>query len=277
MKLHLKMGSDYNFDPEHGDGSPDPLVLIGSQIFGLKETPFTKHECGKDIADPHACDYEFRAPVVASRNAQAFIVSDLRWWKMKTTGTIDFYPMFTGLTLLSTDAIKSASKAETTKDKDGKPIPPPKPSVKTIPTYAVAGLNLRNLQLDVWKPGDPALVCAIEKPCLSLYVGNHKLVSNTEFSLLFQTETTAILKLNLSDAITAKSIRFLLRAAQNEDDASVAWDLAIPKAETPSISVSPAFVHVADSRKVTFSGDQVVDRRGKEDARSLRLIERHEA
>ena len=137
VTLHMVLGGDYLYDRDAdphipSDGKPEPLVMIGSQVYGLKETPFSSVRlelkpkqfpdpatyedrigCGRrdqgDPGGPIECDYGFIAPTTDIRNAQTFLVRDLAWTRMRYTGPIHFLPSVTELARITPAKEKDTS------------------------------------------------------------------------------------------------------------------------------------------------------------------------
>lgn len=106
VDLGLTMGQQYQAHGE--DGEPHPLVLIGSQVYGLRESPFLNdpgNRCERASGDVQfTCSYEFLAPTTSLRNAQTFLVRDLAWDQMQFAGTTHLLPSFTAATALAPSA-----------------------------------------------------------------------------------------------------------------------------------------------------------------------------
>lgn len=238
--LKVTLGEQYSLDT---DGHVTPYVLLSGKVYGLKETPFTS-KTDKPCTDgkPVTCDYHFIAPTTDLRNAQRFLVRDVTWDQMERTGEVDFYPMFTGLTVSSTygdETPKPAAKAKTppapasdSKKKPAtdataqtkKPAAPAKQKVDkkpdvTDPTtfYEIAGYDFDKLhpcfeeeakkrKFDwISQSGDSP---SPKNPCLIIYVGNEDRTKDVEFTAV--TKNLATMTLSKSGLGNAKGIRFLL-------------------------------------------------------------------
>ena len=145
VTMRLTLGKDYKLDSKR-DGAPQPFVLIGGQVYGLQETPYTvlKNEpppdpaCGPTADDKNhnvcttfcqqnpkeatTCTYRFLAPTAAIRSAQRFLVRDItRDDSFVKAGTVKFAPSFGMLAILSAPpetkepTITSSSKTQTKK------------------------------------------------------------------------------------------------------------------------------------------------------------------
>jgi hypothetical protein len=172
------------------DGRPNPLFLIGTQVYGLHETPYLSTD-GEDCEDPpdrgFTCVYHFLAPTDALRAAQSYTVRDLAREGMIKRGKIQFEPSFSALSLIASNQTAPANltpvvavpakmpgKAATTSStpdpnagsskeslNSAKKAPTPLPSV-----YALTGNDLLNIPM-------PTLNCDQEHglPCLEAYQG----------------------------------------------------------------------------------------------------------
>lgn len=101
--VDLTLGPRYNISS--GDLEPSPLVLIGGQVYGLRDSPFVNNPAHRCIdatpAAPARCQYQFLAPTTSLRNGQTFLVRDLAWDKMQMTGRLEFLPSFTAAKALA--------------------------------------------------------------------------------------------------------------------------------------------------------------------------------
>ena len=99
VRLDITYGNRYKEEVDRAR----PLVLIGSDVYGLKEKPFTRaadKPCGKNTGVGAAC-YEFTAPTDSLRSAQIFLVRDLAWEGFAKKGAIEFAPSVTSLAAYS--------------------------------------------------------------------------------------------------------------------------------------------------------------------------------
>lgn len=260
MTLNLTMGKKYRVE-EDADGVPAPLVLIGSQVYGLKETPF--NQCGgKDChcttdTDPTVCTYKFIAPTTDVRNAQSFLVKDLRWEDMSQKGATDFFPLFSSLT-----ATSSSTDTDT---------PCPKPPAKPCPELApakTATLMISGFDFDKLKDRpvtakslpatDPSCIPSTSAPCLKVIVGDEGQNVSAKFTPV--TRNTATLTFPKGLPKDAKTARFLLSGEPTGDigEYTVEWDIALPRPDkSGGITATPATLRVSDSRAVVFEGDQI--------------------
>jgi hypothetical protein len=247
MTLQLTMGRNY-LPESSADGPPMPLVLIGSQVYGLRETPFLSESC--EGHRPSVCTYRFIAPTTDARNAQTFLVKDLRWDQMTQKGATSFFPLFSSLASI---ASASPSVPPPCPDRSPKPKCPPPPAPTTT-TLVVSGFDFDKLVKN-------ALSCTVpssKAPCLSILVGSG--TKKPTFTPI--AKNLATLAVDQDSLKSAKIIRFQLYGQSEPDktidEYSVEWDLPMPKSDkTPSVTATPAFLRVSDSAPVTFQGDKI--------------------
>jgi hypothetical protein len=261
MTLELQMGDNYRPNLNL-DGPPQPLVLIGSQVYGLRETPFkyptTDESTSPCQGTPSTCIYKFVAPTTDARNAQSFLVKDLHWENMSQKGTTDFYPLFSSLASLSSSASSSSPSSNQSGSEPcangSKPKCPPKPVFPSSPTYLlVSGFDFDKLVENRASCKTPAP----DTPCVDIWVGG---LHDSPFLPI--SKNLATLQVDPNSLKIAKSIRFHLYSDtppdQHVDEDSVEWDLAVPKADAPAtITASPTFLRVSDSAPITFTGDKI--------------------
>jgi hypothetical protein len=180
------------------DKPPVPLFLIGTQVYGLHETPFLEppseacHDTVKDQQKGITCIYHFLASTDILRAAQNFTVRDLTWTQFKKSGTIQFDPSFTSLTLLATNQPPPPDNtAPDSKSAKSKPTPAAKATPKAAtpalpPVYTLTGNDLYALK-DL-KP----LNCAPGKSnCLDTYQGLSRF-ELTDQNFQVTSKTTAV-------------------------------------------------------------------------------------
>jgi hypothetical protein len=220
--LDMKLGPTYNLDDDE-DGLPQPFVLIGSQVYGVQETPFLSSPCRQNPDSPVECEYDFLAPTSALKNAQSFLVQDISWDSFKKRGTIEFAPSLDKIAVLASyPADKAAGQG------------PPSTA------FAVSGYKLNLLDATCTDP---------KKYCLRANIGEEQ---NLAMSLHVASENEALITLGPTGK--AKSIRFLVGPV----DKSVEWDLALPKTEEPAKpSLSPPYLFKGDSQTVSISGGDI--------------------
>jgi hypothetical protein len=92
-------------------------LLIGAQIYGLRESPFINDPASRCVdataTTPTQCHFEFLAQTTSLRNSQTFFVRDLAWDEMQVMGQIAFLPSFTAAKLLATPAAPVITKQPT--------------------------------------------------------------------------------------------------------------------------------------------------------------------
>ncbi len=319
MTLSLTMSDKYLADKK-ADGLPMPLVLIGSQVYGLKETPFREcdgencgcktesHEPGSDKKKdkgeqqqdsgkpgPLVCTYKFVAPTTDVRNAQSFLVKDLRWEDMSKRGTTNFFPLFSGLTATSSPPDKQKSedekKAATGKKKpdsqDKKADAPQKKkddtdakkleaenraaaaeerssdTANSKTTLLVAGFDFDKFSAK--KTDGKECEPSHQNPCLRVIVGGGadvKKKDDASNAITFTPVTRNIAELTLPRGVPdgGKVARFILNGEPTDKigEYNVEWDLPLPKPDKPKgITADPATLRVSDTRSVVFEGDEI--------------------
>jgi hypothetical protein len=243
-RLHITLGPQFRLGEDFND--LNPFLLVGGQILGTQETPFLNRDsdkaqpaCSQDSAhDPAECTYYFIAPTTLLRNAQTFAVGDLAWTSLRKRGQIAFAPSFTGMSVSATypappDPKHPSHSADTTQ----------KPAKYF---FAVGGYDLLKLAPDA--PSSYSIETALGKD-----------VTDVAFTPV--TDNLATMLVESKDLESVKAVRLKI---QESGPASpplevwarrpVEWDLAIPKAESPKLSVSPTYLHIGDSTKVSFVG-----------------------
>jgi len=255
VTLTTNLGSSYELD-DVLDGEPKPFVLIGSQVYGLQETPFTYGDCEQGETAPY-CIYKFVAPTATLRNAQSFLVRDIAWDAFRATGKVDFTPSFSNLAIASTTPY-TASESSTSKRGSST-----KSSTEKKETfYTVSGFDFYKIEQPCEDPANPkpssrliyernaGLVCA------KVFLGGDPLATEKVFKVI--TDNLATLDIVPSDTV-AKSVRIqlwnpVLYHDSHDSGAEVEWDLALPKDEEAKAVASPSFMRVGDSQTVSFSG-----------------------
>jgi hypothetical protein len=276
MTLKVTMGEKYLSENE-ADGLPMPLVLIGNQVYGLRETPF--RECvGKDCRctrvpvkeDPAekddgatkgslVCTYKFVAPTTDVRNAQSFLVKDLRWESMSSKGTTNFFPAFSSLTAATSPPAAScpgATPPSSDKKKTGSDCPKSSDSTgDRATTLMVSGFDFDKLVKATAADCKPSP----RKPCLKVFVGDKELAGDNQQGFMPVTRNLATLAETQASPNTAKIVRFQLNGEKDQvGEYSVEWDLTLPKSDkTPDVTANPAILRVSDSLAVVFTGDKI--------------------
>jgi hypothetical protein len=250
VTLDMTLGSSFDLD---SDGDPQPLLLVGSQVYGLQETPYLRLPGLPDCAVTGSegalrCLYSFVAPTTALRNAQTFIVRDIAWDRFGGGGKIQFAPSFTSLSL--------SSSIPTPEPVTPKPVQQRSKFAATPdPTnfYAVSGYDLTKLNLECPSPADPNTPHVPTNMCLQILIGNNGIRAG-DVSFELDGENEATLLVSPAQAGKAKTIRFRLSDSQSPALPRVEWDLPLPKSEEAKPEPSPGFLRVGDSQTVSFSG-----------------------
>lgn len=275
MRLTLTMGPKFGVrsksrapgDPVRDD--PNPMVLIGSQVYGLRETPFFKYPSSSPSAceikgGDDVCTYRFLAPTTDIRNAQRFTVSDIAWSNVRSTGKIAFLPSLSAMAKApwakkaspNPDSCPDSATGDGSKPKDPN-APPPKPgdttkcSSASKPSepveYSISGFNLSAL-----------------KPCRADFHANEgELCVKTTPAGIFEVNSDSVATLRLDPkSKDASGVRFELSDNRPTDchgssdctdwERRAVWDFKVPKDEsTPSLAAVQ--VHVGDSEQITFA------------------------
>jgi hypothetical protein len=247
VHLHMKLGSGYAL-PDESDGQPQPFVLIGTQVYGVQESPFVRSPgCirGASRSAEPDCNYFFLAPTNSLRNAESFLVQDIAWDSLKKRGTIDFAPAFDKLTISATyptdDPFDDSQGAQKTKAQA---------TDETL--FAVSGFDFGKLDTsDACNPSE-------KNYCLRLFVGSG---DNGAYGITIASQNLATFRFSAGDLGKAKAISFrVFRKPVNEasigPDLPIQWDLQIPKTDDSATkpSISPAYLFKSDSQTVTVTG-----------------------
>ena len=240
----------------------------GSQVYGLKETPFTSSSC--DQQHPLSCTYKFIAPTTDVRNAQSFLVKDLRWEHMSQQGTTSFSPLFSSLSAVGSPPTPPSSPCPQKVKCPPDPPDPTKPKPTT--TLLVSGFDFDKLT-----GYGPSCVPSSTVPwCVNIVVGGGVQAESTgkpkakkdkktesepiNPTLTLITRNLATLDVDQGSLASSKVIRFQLKGQERADNIGeyrVEWDLPVPKSDkAASIIATPAFLRVSDSRAVTFQGNE---------------------
>jgi hypothetical protein len=158
VETQLISGGAYDLQT---DKAPQPLFLIGSQVYGLHEMPFLeppRNACrlvrdgSVRGSDGISCTYHFVAPTSGLRSAETFKVRDLSWTEFRKSGTVEFDPAFRGLTNLVTAkaadlnnplAPPHAPPAKTKKDAKGSGDDS---ANQPTPIYTLSGTDLHKIR-----------------------------------------------------------------------------------------------------------------------------------
>jgi len=219
-ELTVTTGTTFTRD----DGPPHPLVLIGSQVYGLHETPFAAdaEACADNRGGGRVCTYRFLASTEVLRSAQTFTVRDLAWRDFKKVGTIELDPIFSSLAILG-------AKPETSS-------PPP--------LYTLSGFRF-----DKFQNASQWCAAAVTARCVEIYQGMNKLALSPS---VFDVESKTIAAVKLDPPATDYSYKFLRLIWHATGTEKVEWDLPIPADPKPGITAS-AVLTVGDSQQLVFS------------------------
>jgi hypothetical protein len=245
---------NYQPDPDK-DGPQHPLVMIGSDLYGLRDKPLQPSDsaltldsaCRASGNSTH-CSFIFVAPTESVRAARNFLLRDPAWDNQGAIGSILIDPAFAKL--------EATAKHDTTGD-DSEPEPgcpkkspvcKPKPSPKPR-WFLLSGTNFSSLWSATSLTDDvPANNCKSDKGCLQILSegadGSNVHVSSADMK--YATDNNIWLRLT-----QPVGIHILW---SHPDHPPLEWDLAIKKDDKTAIVADPAILYVADSRAVTFAG-----------------------
>jgi hypothetical protein len=249
MRLEYQR-QNYSTD-EDKDGPQHPLLLLGSDVYGLRDKPLEprKPTCTNSGTKRCSFVFEFLAATDSIRSAQSFLVRDPAWDSEGTIGKIDIGPAFAKIEA----AGKAPSKDNKTADPkpvqgcSAKPVPCPKPAQPAW--YLLSGTNLSVLRSAAKLTADfPVSACINQHGCLQILAdgsdGTVHHVDSSEMSFVGDGEIWLKL-LEPADVHV-----FWSRPGQVASE----WALAIKTDDKPAITADPAVLYVADSRAVTFTG-----------------------
>jgi hypothetical protein len=229
------------------DKAPRPLFLIGTQVYGLHETPFIDTNLRGDRCGPTlpggqgvTCQYHFIAPTTDLRAAETYTVRDLSWKEFKHTGPVTFAPSFTGLTILGTKPANVTAICPSTAAITAAACTPP-------PLYSLTGFDFDQLTSQNCQTAG----------CFEVYEGLDAFpLAATNFQTL--SKTTAVLQLSrpVAPAIAYdyKALRFIWHISATE---SMEWDLSVPQEAKVPVTAS-AILNVGDSTQIIFSGVDII-------------------
>jgi hypothetical protein len=267
-----------NYKPERDkDGPQHPLLLIGSNVYGLRDKPLQPirqgtlldSACERPLGDTAAhCKFKFFAKTDDIASAQNFLVRDPAWDSEGVTGSIRIDPTFTKIEAIAKPAAKDDSGNSTDDSIPGCPKEPPnckqlgadqkeakdkakKNEDKRVADgiwFRLSGTNLAALE---WAlpvvDNAPAAYCGAEIGCLQILEdlsdGTSAHVSPSNISVA--SDSTAWLKLHKPSGIHIFWARGNWPASE--------WDLSLKEDKT-AVTADPALLYETDSRAVTFTG-----------------------
>lgn len=251
VEMRVRLGDSYRLGY---DGEIDPLVLIGKDVYGMREKPYQIEDnpCTEDQDKKVTCSYIFRAPTDALRTAQTFVVRDLVRDGFEKSGSIIFGPSLAELRSVKTgDPAKVKIDA---KDNHNHNALAEAPNVDAE-TFFIDGADLESL-CDGW-----SLSAIVDGRSQKLSVGGCRKekgepqdTSCEKADVCILTATEAILKLAISG--NNDKVGFLATSERFDQPRTVLWDLDNPHAPAApkEITANPPFLQKGDSRTVAFSG-----------------------
>ena len=237
VHVALTLGHQYRLE-QSLDGPIRPFILVGTQVYGTRESPLVDETCPATSPGNSVC-YRFVAVTSDLRNAQTFLARDLSWGAVRMTGRIEFSPAFASLAALDADP---SDKAKASAD----------PTTGDA-TYLVSGFNLSRVRVDCDFIREPFKQ---GYPCLGVFLGGSAPAEALKKAFVPSTDNSAVLKIAKAEVAGVKTVRFKLYDDKDQDDGDWAeWSFPVPKSSTAQDAVaSPGYLRVGDSTKVTFTG-----------------------
>ena len=199
-----------------------PLVLIGSDVYGLKEKPF-QNERVCDAGADHICVYHFTAAEEGLKAATNYYVRDLVWSNSNMPGQIRFAPFVAGLSMYSEQGHSEQGKSGV--------------------TYRLSGSDLKMLSEE---PRLNLMAYSVDCP-RGMGVRKEDLVWISDSEVL----------LTLAHAPKGRTLTLAWTPAKwpLSQEGPIVWDLTLPgQAAAPLIAAIPAYVYAGDSMTVTYTG-----------------------
>ena len=210
-----------------------PLVLIGSDVYGLKDKPLQK---AAPCDDKGICVYQFLAPADSLRAASNYYVRDLSWSDSNVRGHILFAPFLSKMSKYSEDPPKAPVASKSKRKQRRKAADP-------AASYMLAGSNLNvfseenQLNLKAYSIDAPLGIPLSRK------------------NLLVLADSEALLTLPRAPKGKTVTIAWTPSQGPLSQEAPIVWDLTLPGQEsTPTIRPTPPFLYAGDSRTVTYTG-----------------------
>jgi hypothetical protein len=258
----MTRGSDFNPGSvsEGHDGPEDYRILIGSNVYGLQETPFLQlppqDPCTKaNATSPWTCRYTFTAQTSDLKSAQTFLARDIAWDSFGKRGTIQFAPTFTSIASLPVSA-SSTGRSGDQANTEGACNTPHEPC-----WFEIKGTDFSRIKLL-----DGVTPCK-QQPCipgtLSAYTdskaASNQILSLASASLQQPCGNVAVCVVDDSTLRVAYSGSGQLTTLHlvwqpDSSDPPVDWPLAIKKPTTTVVTADPPVLYVSDSRAVKYSG-----------------------
>jgi len=193
-----------------------PLVLIGSDVYGLRDKPFQNGRVCDSGLD-RICVYHFTAQADSLRAATNYYVRDLVWSNSNIPGLIHFAPSLSDLAKYSSD--------------------------KTGVTYLVSGSDLKTLSED--NPFN-LKVFTSDSP---------KGIALTRQDLTYISDSEILVRLPHPPKGKTMTIAWTPGRWPLSQEPPMVWDLTLPgQTDKTSITASPAFLHSGDSQTITYTG-----------------------
>ena len=263
-----------NYQPDRDkDGPQHPLVLIGSNVYGLRDKPFQPTDdrvlidsaCEHPSGDTAAhCRFKFVAKTDDIASAQNFLLRDPAWDSEGVTGSIRIDPTFTKIEAVAKPATKDDSggaddfipgcttcqekREAQRKAKEAAAKKAKEPKKPTPPTwFLLSGTNLSLLESAETSNSDaPVNYCNCEKGCLQVLedtTNGVKPVVATNIKVA--SDSKVWLKLDEPAAVHVFWSR--------PDHQTSEWELSLKEDKT-AVTGDPAVPYETDSRAVTFTG-----------------------
>ncbi len=228
VRVTLEPGKGFKSELPHAK----PLVLIGSDVYGLRDKPFQNGlACDKGMDS--SCVYHFTATTADLRTASNFYLRELDWSGSNLQGPIHFAPFLASLSPYSSSP-QSPSVKPAQKKASG---------VSSEVTYLASGTDLRILH-EATLPQIRAF--SMDEP---------NGITPKMLEVLSDTEAL----ITLPHTPKGKTLTIAWKPTPNfwplSQESPIVWDLTLPGQETKaSIAAAPSHLSTGDSRTVTFSG-----------------------
>jgi len=263
VTLHAEYGKDWMPSNEGSrQGFPQPLVLIGNDVYGLRGNPYQSMQCGRNPDDNSLdCDYQFRAQTSSLRTSGVFTAANLGWPNSRVRGAIAFAPAFTVVKAMATVPDDSLAKSKTCAKGDKKclqSVPKKDTSKEAGPFwYELTGSDFFKIPVAIEPAkGVAAPVECSSFPCLRLIaagkVSTPIIPDHGNFYIASDTQAFVRLPAGSDRA----PLRIIWEESAGQRDKVSEWDVAFDKADAKKSAIigDPAQLHKGDSRTVSFSG-----------------------